>query len=381
VWELYWWFEMFGRPAADVHLSAEERARIEAHLRRESCTLAEHRRGRIALLAADGTPTTAIAKELRVATSTVSRWRGRLARDGLGEDVPEALKDEPRAGRPRTITEATRMQVIATACDPLPDAAGLSGWTLDLLVEEFGMRDIASMSRSSVHRILTEMDVQPHRQEMWLHSPDPEFVAKVADIVALYLQPPPGSVVVSFDEKTGIQAVERKHPDRPAQPGRLARREFEYIRHGTQSLLATLNVHTGDLIADCGPTRKGDDMEQHMERVAAHYPDVEVHVVLDNLNIHKGERWVHFNARHGGRFHFHYTPLHASWVNQIEIFFGVLARRCLRRKSFRTTEELRAHVMAFIARWNARDKKPFRWTFAGFPTKPAATVTVDRKAA
>jgi transposase len=372
---------MFGRPAAQVHLSVEERARLEAHLRRESCTLAEQRRGRVALLAADGTSTTTIAKELSVASSTVSRWRGRLARHGLGEDVPEALKDEFRSGRPRTISEATRMQVVATACDPLPDAEGLSGWTLDLLAEEFDARGIPHISRSSVHRILQEKDVQPHRQTMWLHSPDPEFVEKVAEIVPLYLAPPPGSVVLSFDEKTGIQAVERKHPDRPPSPGRFARREFEYIRHGTQSLLATLNVHTGDLIADCGATRKGDDMERHMEQVAAHYPDVDVHVVLDNLNIHKGDRWVRFNERHGGRFHFHYTPLHASWVNQIEIFFGVLARRCLRRKSFRSVEELRAHVMAFIARWNARDKKPFRWTFAGFPAKPATAVAMDKKAA
>jgi transposase len=323
----------------------------------------------------------AIAKELGVAPSTVCRWRGRLARDGLGEDVSEALKDEWRSGRPRTISETTRMQVIATACDPLPDAQGLSGWTLDLLAEEFGVRGIAHISRSSVHRILREKDVQPHRQTIWLHSPDPKFVEKVDEIVPLYLEPPPGSVVLSFDEKTGIQAIERKHPDRPVQPGRFARHEFEYIRHGTQSLLATLNVHTGDVIADCGPTRTGDDMERHMERVAAHYPDVEVHVVLDNLNIHKGDRWVHFNARHGGRFHFHYTPLHASWVNQIEIFFGVLARRCLRRKSFRSIEELRAHLMAFIARWNTRDKKPFRWTFAGFPTKPAAAITMDKEAA
>lgn len=372
---------MLGRPATLVQLSAEERSRLEAHLRRESCTVAEQRRGRIALLAAKGTPTAEIAKELGVAESTVSRWRARFACDGLGADVPEALKDDSRAGRPRTISEMTRMQVIATACDPLPDAAGLSGWTLDLLAEEFGVRGIANISRSSVHRILTEVDVQPHRQEMWLHSPDPEFVPKVAEIVALYLEPPPGTVVLSYDEKTGMQAVERKHPDRPARLGRRARHEFEYIRHGTQSLLATINVHTGAVIADCGPTRTGDDMERHMERVAALNPNVEVHVVLDNLNIHKGDRWARFNARHGHRFHFHYTPLHASWVNQIEIFFGVLARRSLRRKSFRSTEELRAHVMAFIARWNARDKKPFRWTFAGFQTKSAATVALGAEAA
>jgi transposase len=316
-----------------------------------------------------------------VAASTVSRWRSRFARDGLGEDVREALKDEPRAGRPKTIAETTRMQVIATACDPMPDAAGLCGWTLDLLAEEFALRGIAKISRSSVHRILSGHDVKPHRQQMWLHSPDPQFVAKVDEIVALYLSPPPGSVVLSFDEKTGLQAIERKHPDRPPQPGRFARHEFEYIRHGTQSLLATLNVHTGNVTADCGPRRTGDDMEQHMERVAAQYPDVQVHVVLDNLNIHKGDRWERFNTRHGGRFHFHYTPLHASWVNQIELFFGVLARRCLRRKSFRSIDELRAHLMAFIVRWNTRDKKPFRWTFAGFLNNAAAATTANKKAA
>jgi hypothetical protein len=259
---------------------------------------------------------------------------------------------------------------VATACDPLPDGQGLSGWTLDLLIEDLLLREIAPPSRSSIHRILTDVDVQPQRFRLWLHSPDPLFREKVADICELYLRPPPGSIVVSYDEKTGIQATERKHPDRAALPGRVCRQEFEYIRHGTQSLLATINVHTGEVIAQCSPTRKGDDMERHMEAVAARWPMGDIHVVLDNLNIHKGERWQRFNARHGGRFHFHYTPLHASWVNQIELFFGVVGRRCLRRKSFRSTQELCAHIMAFIARWNERDKKPFRWTFSGFaPTK------------
>ena len=146
-------------------------------------------------------------------------------------------------------------------------------------------------------------------------------------------------------------------------------------------MLATLTVHTGDVLADCGPTRKGDDIEQHMERVAAQYPAGDVHLVLDNLNIHHGARWERFNARHGNRFHFHYTPLHASWVNQIEIFFAVLARRSLRRKSFHSTAELRSHVLAFIERWNARDRKPFRWRFAGFRSASAPTVADAQKAA
>ena len=343
--------------------------------------MSEQRRARIALLAAQGASTTVIATELAVSVNTVSRWRGRIARDGVGDDACEALADDPRTGRPSTIAPTTRLRVIATACDPLPDADGSSGWTLDLLVEELAVRGIEGVSRSSVHRILATADVQPHRQQMWLHSPDPKFVEKVNAIVALYLECPPGSVVLSYDEKTGMQAVERKHPDRPPRPGRLARHEFEYIRHGTQSLLATLNVHTGEVIADCGPTRKAADMLQHMERVAAHYATGEVHVVLDNLNIHHGERWEHFNERHGHRFHFHYTPLHASWVNQVELFFGVLGRRSLRRKSFRSVEELRAHVMAFIARWNLRDKKPFRWTFAGFPSGSSTAVAEAQEAA
>lgn len=367
------------RPAAQVRLSLQEREALEALLRAHGCTLAQQRRARIVLLADEGRPTTEIAQELGVDADTVSRWRCRVGAGGLGGDVRAALTDAHRSGRPRSIDAVRRAQIVATACDPLPDGQGLSGWTLDLLIEDLSLRGIEAPSRSSIHRILTDVDVQPQRYQLWLHSPDPLFREKVAEICTLYLQPPPGSIVVSYDEKTGIQAVERKHPDRPARMGRLCRQEFEYVRHGTQSLLATINVHTGEVVADCGPTRTGEDIERHMERVAALNPDVDIHVVLDNLNVHKGERWQRFNDRHGGRFHFHYTPLHASWVNQIELFFGVLGRRCLRRKSFRSTEELAAHIMAFIVRWNERDKKPFRWTFSGFAT--AATTNEEARAA
>ena len=372
---------MQGRPAATVRLTEPERSGLLEWLRRSTCTVAEQRRARIVLRAADGRGTADIAAELDIDANTVSRWRGRIGRSGIGEDIEQALADQPRSGRPPSIDALTRAQVVATACDPLPDGQGLSGWTLDLLVEELSLRDIAPVSRSSIHRMLSTADMQPHRQRMWLHSPDPQFREKVDEIVELYLHPPAGSVVLSYDEKTSVQAVERKHPDRPARPGHLARHEFEYIRHGTQSLLATLNVHSGEVIADCGPTRTGEDMECHFERVATSYPDVDLHVVLDNLNIHRGDRWKRFNERHGGRLHFHYTPLHASWVNQIELFFGVLGRRCLRRKSFRSTAELAAHMLAFVERWNRKDRKPFHWTFAGFdPTHTTASVDAQKAA-
>jgi transposase len=361
------------RPATAVVVGDGERVELEALLRASGCTIAEQRRARIVLLAAEGRSTEQIAEQIGIPACTVSRWRTRIGRDGLGDDVRAALADAPRSGRPRIIDGIRRAEIVAAACDPLPDGEGLAGWTLDILVEELPLRGIEAPSRSSIHRILTKVDLQPQRYQLWLHSPDPLFREKVADICALYLQPPPGSIVVSFDEKTGVQAVERKHPDRSARPGRLSRQEFEYIRHGTQSLLATINVHTGEVVAECSATRKGDDIERHMEAVAARWPTGDIHVVLDNLNIHKGERWQRFNQRHRGRFHFHYTPLHASWVNQIELFFGVVGRRCLRRKSFRSTEELAGHIMAFIARWNDHDKKPFRWTFSGFATNAVAT--------
>ena len=366
-----YWALVLGRPPEKVSLSEDERRALMALVRANSCTVSELRRARIALLSGDGASTSEIARELGIAESTVSRWRVRFAREGVGKNVRAALLDDARSGRPPSISPLERMQISAIACDPLPDGEGLSGWTLDLIVEEVKMRGLGKVSRSSVHRILQENDLKPHRHQGWLHSTDPQFVEKVNAIVPLYLACPPGSVVLSFDEKTGMQAIERKHPDRPTGPGRLARHEFEYIRHGTQSLLATLNVHTGEVIADCGSTRTAEDVEHHMEHVARCYPEAQVHVVLDNLNIHHGDRWARFNERHGGRFHFHYTPLHASWVNQIELFFGVLGRRSLRRKSFVSTAALREHVLAFIARWNVRDRKPFRWTFAGF----AATAT------
>jgi hypothetical protein len=176
-------------------------------------------------------------------------------------------------------------------------------------------------------------------------------------------------VVLSIDEKTGMQALERRFEDRPAAPGRKRRREFEYKRHCTQSLLCAFNVHTGHAEVACGPTRTGDDLVRFMEDVAVRYPTGTVHVIWDCLNIHfdgAAERWTQFNARHGNRFVFHYTPKHASWVNQVECFFSILQRQCLRDGSFGSVDELRAAVLAFIADWNTR-ARPFRWTFSGYP--------------
>jgi hypothetical protein len=203
----------------------------------------------------------------------------------------------------------------------------------------------------------------------WVHSPDPLFREKVAAITSLYLTRPDGSVVLSIDEKTGMQALERRFPDRPAAPGRIRRREFEYKRHGTQSLICAFEVHTGRVVSECCDTRKAADLERFMEHVAASYPRVTIHVIWDNLNIHfdgADHRWTRFNERHGNRFIFHYTPKHASWVNQVELFFSILERQCLRNGSFISRLELKAMVNTFIESWNLQ-AHPFRWTFTGYP--------------
>lgn len=350
-----------GRRAQPVKLSQKERKALESLTRRRTAEQRQVARAQIALLAHDGHSTTAIAQALGMSVQTVSVWRGRVARKGV-----QGLREGARPGRPRRIGEAARLELLALACEPA-DKQGRATPTLDELVERAQTRGVVErISRSQLHRILQAGDVRPHRVRQWLHSPDPQFREKVNDICALYRQPPKGAVVLSIDEKTGIQAIERKHADRAPQPGRLRRREFEYVRHGTQALIAALDVHSGRVIGSCTPRRTQDDLLAFMEQVAQAYPRGRVHVVWDNLNTHRAQQvWADFNARHRHRFVFHFTPLHASWVNQIELLFGIYSRRVLRHASHTSVEHLRERTEAFFAQRN-QAPRPFKWTFAGF---------------
>lgn len=236
---------------------------------------------------------------------------------------------------------------------------------------------VDSIGWGTVQRILAEADLRPHLTQGWVHSPDPKFREKVTEISELYLNPPPDSVVLCIDEKPGMQAIERKYPAKPPAPGRKRRREFEYTRHGTQTLISSFEVHTGKVLAHCGDTRKAEDLVAFMEKVALEYPTGTVHVVWDNLNIHydgKDARWTEFNKRHGNRFKFHYTPKHASWVNQVQLFFSIVERVCLRHGSFASKEELRATVLEFIAYWNREKAHPFKWTFTGYPLQSGVDI-------
>lgn len=197
------------------------------------------------------------------------------------------LQDRPRPGPPPKFGPVTRAELIALACEPVEGSAGQRTRTIAELVQETPARRIVErISWSSYQRILADVDLRPHRIEGWLHSPDPEFRAKVTEITELYLHPPAGAVVLSIDEKTGMQALERRFPDRPAVPGRPRRREFEYTRHGTQSLLCAFEVHRGQVVGECGATRTAADLVAFMEQIAARYPTGPVHIIWDNLNIH-----------------------------------------------------------------------------------------------
>jgi len=370
-----------GRPPVRLTLDEEVRAELKRRVRAFTSTQREARRARIILACEQCGSAEAAARMVGVHPTTVERWRARFLKKGV-----RGLEDRARPGHKPKFTPVQRLEIIAAACEPVipldkkpkdgkpkgeKPKDGKTTRTITELVDEVRRRGIvSSIGWSTVQRLLADLDVKPHKTEQWLHSTDPEFREKVTAICDLYLTPPAlNSVVLCIDEKPGMQALERRFPDRPAAPGRLRRREFEYKRHGTQTLLCAFNVHTGKVIADCGDTRKAPDLVRFMERIATEHPHQTVHVVWDCLNIHfdgKDGRWTAFNERHGNRFVFHYTPKHASWVNQVECFFSILQRQCLNHGSFGSVEELREIVLVFIDDWN-RKAHPFRWTFTGYP--------------
>jgi transposase len=351
-------------------VSKRTREKLERAAR---ATALEHRlvmRAQLALLLVDGFGNAEIARRLGKSDRWVYKWRERFAK----RPKLSTLSDSPRSGRPATIPVEARCEVLRLACErpkappKAPKASFRDVWTYDSL-QQAAEATGAKMSRSEVYRTLHDRKLRPAKIQMWLNSQDPEFRTKARRVCRLYLHPPKGAHVLSIDEKTGMQALERGHPDRLARPGRPMRREYEYIRHGTSTLIAAFDVKTGKVCGVCGQTREADDLMEFMEEIARSIPHGPVYVIWDNLNIHHGERWEEFNARHGRRFHFVYTPIHASWLNQIEIWFGILHKRVLKYGSFASVQQLIDKVCGFIQHWNDFEAHPFKWKFRGFRTK------------
>ncbi|MFQ5791668.1 MAG: IS630 family transposase, partial [Acidobacteriota bacterium] len=297
-----------------VQLQPEQRAELQRRLRAATSTQREALRARIILACAEGFKTVEAARCCGVHARTVERWRSRFLRFGL-----EGLEDRPRPGHKPQFDSVTRLQLIALACEPVESENGVGRRTIEQLRQAAISRGIVkNISWSSVQRILAQAELRPHLVRSWMHSPDPLFRDKVTEITELYLNPPPDEVVLCVDEKTGMQALQRRFADQPPAPRRARRREFEYKRHGTQSLFCAFHVHTGRVVESCDDRRTAQDLVRFMEKVATHYPQGKVHIIWDNLNIHYDgteDRWSEFNRRHDNRFLFHYTPKHASWVN------------------------------------------------------------------
>ena len=360
-----------GRPPVVLELSAQEAAELRARGRAHTTTQRDLLRARIILACLGAHSAAAVAHQLHVNPKTVALWRSRFLQRRL-----RGLIDRPRPGRPPTFAGAIGLEIVAVACEPVPKKSdGTTDRTIDEVRQAALQRGtIDRISWSSVQRLLAGADIRPHHVEGWLHSIDPLFREKATRICELYVHPPPASVVVCVDEMPGVQARARKYPDHwkraPGAPAR--RREFEYIRAGTQAVIAGFEVRSGTVSARCGDDRSAASLEAFMESLAAQYPTGTVYIVWDNLNTHydgKRARWTRFNARHGHRFVFVYTPKHASWVNQIEIFFSIVHRKCLRHGSFTSTEHLRQTLLDFIAHWNRDLAHPFRWTFTGYPLR------------
>lgn len=328
-------------------------------------------RARIILALAGGRSVSEVARVFAISRDQVRRWRDRYHERGV-----RGLRDRRRSGRPREIGPELKCEIVALACDK-PALHGVEYrqlWTIDTLLGVIRARQEARgerpISRTSVIRVLTEAEIRPHRMRVWLHSTDPEFRPKVTEICQLYRDPPAGATLVCIDEMTGVQALGRKHPGRSPAPRRAGKFEFEYVRNGTRTLIAAFNPVTGAVYGEMGATRTGEDLVRFMEALARRHPSGDVHVIWDNLNIHydgREDRWTKFNAEHGRRFHFHFTPKHASWVNQVELFFAFVQRRVLRYRAFDTTEELEQAVLGFIDYWNREEHRTFDWTFRGYP--------------
>jgi transposase len=334
--------------ATDITLTADERVTLEAWTRAGSTEQRYAQRAQFVLAAARGDGTTSIARHFGVRPATVSKWRTRFAAQRLA-----GLEDEPRPGAPPRYDASTEDRILALLDKSPP--RGYARWNGRLVAEQLG-----DVSASQVWRVLRAHQIQLERRRSWCVSTDPEFVPKATDIIGLYLHPPENAIVLSIDEKPHIQALERAQGYLRLPNGRaLTGYNHEYTRHGTTTLFAALNVATGQVKAGHYWRRRRREFLDFMNEVVADYPaDVELHVVLDNLNTHKPKH-DHWLARHPN-VHFHYTPTHASWLNQVEVWFSLLSRAALRDASFTSPWGVRDAIDAYIKVYNPR-ATPFEW--------------------
>jgi len=333
---------------APLELSAAERAELMSLASRRKTAQALALRARIVLACSEGGENKVVAARLGLNRQTVGKWRRRFV-----EHRVDGLHDEPRSGAPRTIADARIEAVIVRTLESLPPDA--THWS------SRAMAGASGLSVSTVPRIWRAFGLQPHRLETFKLSTDPDFVAKVRDVVGLYVAPPEHAIVLCVDEKSQIQALDRSQPLLPMRPGQPARRSHDYKRHGVTSLFAALDIATGQVIGKCYPRHRAAEFRHFLDEIEANVPnDLDVHLVMDNYATHKTpliRKWLAKRPR----WHVHLTPTSSSWLNQVERFFALLTDKKIRRGVHRNIADLQADISAFIDRHNT-DPKPFRWT-------------------
>jgi transposase len=323
-----------------------DEARLRSWARSSTVSAGRAQRARIVLLAAEGTTNTEIAQRVGVTRQTVVSWRARYVEGGL-----DGLGDVARPGRPRRLDHA---KVVAETLKAPPKKLGVTHWSSRLLAARLGI------DNTTVARAWREYGIRPWRCETFKFSTDPELVAKVTDVVGLYLEPPQNAVVLCVDEKSQIQALDRTQKTLPMKPGLAERRTHDYVRHGTTTLFAALEVATGKVTALTQPRHRHQEFLRFLRHVAKAYPDQELHLVMDNYATHKKAEvrdWLAANPR----IHVHFTPTSGSWLNLVEVWFGIIEKQAIHRGTFGSVRDLNTKIRAFINGWNDRSH-PFVWT-------------------
>jgi putative transposase len=337
-----------GRPARKLTLTDEDRNQLESYVRSRSIPSGLSTRFKIILLAADGMENKEISEKVGLSRASVGKWRRRYFENGL-----QGLHDELRPGRPRTVSDEKVSELINKTLKSQPE--GETHWSTRTMANETGV------SHMTVCRVWQTFGLKPHRTETFKLSTDPFFVEKVRDIVGLYLSPPENALVICVDEKSQCQALERSQPALPLGFGYAEGYTHDYLRHGTLTLFAALDVATGGVLAQSKKRHRHQELLQFLRHIDANVPSqLDVHVIMDNYSTHKHAKVRSWFARKP-RYHLHFTPTYSSWLNQVETWFGIITRKTIRRGSFRSTKELAEKIDQFVKGYN-KNSKPFVWT-------------------
>jgi transposase len=336
-----------GRPKALLELTVAEREQLERWARRRKSSQALALRSRVVMGCADGLSNKAVAEREGVSQPTVGKWRARFVEGRL-----DGLVDDPRPGRPPTVTGTQVEDVVVATLESTPKNA--THWSRAKMAERSGL------SPSTIGRIWKTFELKPHRADGFKLSNDPLFVEKVYDVVGLYLNPPEGAVVYCVDEKSQVQALARSQPAFPMMPGMPEKRTHDYLRHGTTSLFAAFNTVDGSVISSLHRRHRSTEFKKFLGKIDAEVPaDLDIHLVCDNYGTHKSpmvKAWVDKHPR----FHVHYTPTYSSWINQVERFFAYITADLLQRSDHRSVQALEADIRVWIEAWN-ENPKPFIW--------------------